>query len=200
MAFLAVPGGIELVLKAVQDGQRIITTMGFKASATPAPNADVIAVAQWAFSTFIPIYSTSMTDEILWEQAVATALDTATSFQYVQDLNQIGGVTASNPMPNSVAALVTFRNDERRGRGRTGRIFVPGLTEAAVEGDQLITYGDWEIVFQGVLDSPPTGTQWAVLSRVHHQADPVTTFRVRHLISSVDLRLPGRRRRRRATP
>lgn len=196
MAFQAVPGGIELVCKAVQDNQRIITTLGFKASATPVPNADVIAVAQWAFANFIPMYALSMTDEILWEQAVATALDTNVSFQYVQDLNTIGSITASNAMPNSVAALVTFRNDERRGRGRTGRVFVPGLTESAVEGDQLITYGDWEIVFQAVLDSPPAGTQWAVLSRVHHQADPVTTFRVRHLISSVDLRLPGRRRRR----
>lgn len=200
MAFQAVPGGIELVMKGLQDNQRIITTMGFKASATPAPNADVIAVAQWAFAVFIPLYALSQTAQLHWELAVATALDTSTSFQYTQDLDTSGSVTASDPMPNSVAALVSFRNDARRGRGRVGRIFVPGLTEAAVDGDQLITYSDWDIVFQSVIDVPPEGCLWAVLSRVHHQADAVTTFRVHRQISSVDLRLPGRRRRRHVTP
>lgn len=102
----------------------------------------------------------------------------------------------------SVAALVAYKAT-RRGKGETGHVYVPGLTEGEIDGDNITTSLQDELTTTfGLLPLAPDGNglQWGLLSRHMGIAYPVVSYAVQLRQGVQKLRLPGRRRRRHTTP
>lgn len=201
MAFKPVPYGIEVALHATQDGQELVNTLGFRANTNPPTNAEVIAAAQAVQTTFAPEYALLCTSSCHFYKIVATNVSAQNAYQYEIPIDITGGITASQPLPLSVAAVVSMF--ALRGKGRKGRNFTFGMCESQTDGDTVSAgyIDDMTIVYNSLPTAPGTGgVVWAILYRSINQAVPVNSFTIRSTVGVQKDRLPGHKKRRRHVP
>jgi len=198
MAFHPVSHGIEVALHFRMDGQELVNTIGFYSNLAAPTLAQVTAANAICTGDFLTDLLLLMHASCQFYKSVSTALDTAGSPQFIFEDVANGAITASDPLPLSVAALIAGKT-AHRGKGETAHVYVGALTEGATEGDNLSAgaISDLTTTFDNLPLAPTgDGIQWAMLSRHFIIAYPIVSYSVRPYVAVQKLRLPGRRRRR----
>jgi len=202
MVFRPVTHGIEVALHYRMDAQEIVNTVGFYATNASPTLAQVTAANALVTGAFLTDLLLLMTDQITFYKSVSTALDTDQGAQFILEAEASGSISASDPMPMNIAALIAAKS-ARRGKGETAHFYMCGLVEGEVVGNEITTSLQDELTTTfGLLPLSPTGDgiQWGLLSRKNGVAYPIKSYVVHGPIATQKLRLPGRRRRRAVTP
>jgi len=124
-----VVGVVQTQMFGRVDGQVTINDVYFQAAGAitvAGVQALTNAVAGWFGAVLAPLLS----DDWSTERVIGTDLTTATGYRFESAAVSIGGVSGE-ANPNNVAAVVSFRTDQR-GRSSRGRNFVPGIPGGAV--------------------------------------------------------------------
>jgi hypothetical protein len=202
MAFRPALHAIEVALHYREHGQELVNTIGFYASNSSPTHAQVVAANALVTGTFLTELLLLMSADVEFYKSVSTALDTAQGEQFILEASAPGAITASEPAPLSVCALVAAKSTHR-GKGLTAHSYIGGLVEGEIDGDNITTSLQDELttVF-GLLPLTPNsdGIQWGLISRRNIQAFPIVSYAVRLQQGIQKLRTPGRRRRRAVTP
>jgi hypothetical protein len=198
MTFRPALHAIEVALHFREHGQELVNTIGFYCTSSSPTLAQVTAANAICTSTFLTELLLLMSADVEFYKSVSTALDTSDGYQFILEASAPGAITASEPAPLSVCALVAAKS-VRRGKGMTAHTYVGGLTEGEIDGDNITTSLQDELttVF-GLLPLAPDshGLQWGLISRRNIQAYPILSYAVRLQQGIQKLRTPGRRRRR----
>lgn len=203
MPYVPVPDTLQAELRFTWAGQQVENTLYFTGSAgvTPSLATDLgDALIGWWTGQFAPIMSNTLT----LVEVFLTDLTTNTSFT-VSDTSglPVTGASTTDSEPNNVSLCVSFRTVQR-GRSGRGRNYVPGLTEAQVNGNVVgaTTISDITGAYSILLGAGSfvAGLQWVVVSRFHNGVErttglaiPITTVLVvDNIVDSQRRRLPGR--------
>lgn len=176
MAFIPLPNGVKVELKYTLNGKACVNVLWFtKPVITVTVDFPALggAIKDWWVDTQAAAHPTSMSlDEIViteWAAADGAQLT------FTEDL-PAAGTNASPALPNNVALVVSLRTGYT-GRSFRGRMYVPGLHEGQVVGDDvsLLIASDFatgaELLASMALDE---GFLWVVAS-FHHDLAPRVT-------------------------
>lgn len=122
--------------------------------------------------------------------------ETAPVYEYTTGLPTSGG-SASPALPSNVAFCLSLRTGNR-GRSGRGRIFVGGIPESAVSGNQMTGAVANALVaaYQELVDFPIAGWTWGVSSRYHNNAPRASIlFQPIVNVRYVDLNVDSMRKR-----
>lgn len=205
MPFIPVPNTASVECIYEWDNQIVENTLYYTlGTATPDLSdltALVEAVSGFIRSGLLPL----MADTITLLRLVGRVLETLDGIQYISTtgLPQDGASTAES-MPNNVAACISLRTG-LAGRSFRGRNYVPGLTIANIDHNQLNPSSLAAIVdVYTALIAPVPASAWnmsivsrftAGAARAEGIATPVTqVVFVDNIVDSQRRRLPGRGR------
>ena len=203
MAFVPVPNTALVEAVYQLDSQICENTLYFEfASGTPtaADLTDLVEAVNSAIRTSILPFLTTVTQLL---RVIGTLLDVVDAIQYtsVTSLPAVGGV-ASETMPNSSAACISFRTG-LTGRSFRGRNYILGIPVGNVTQNTLnsdwtaLMVTGWNAIGSAAFD---IGWNWVAVSRVSGGLDraegvttPITTVLFTdNIIDTQRRRGPGR--------
>lgn len=170
MAFTPVPNTVEVRLVARYLGQSVTNALYYTFSRVPS-QADIQQLGQDAAGLWSTHVVPVLSNNYRLVEVYCRDLSAQASYIYAytgRPLPSTGGV-AGQPMPSSVAVVVTLRTG-LAGRSYRGRLYISGLTEPQVDGDfpnpnvrqQIIT-----AVGTVGFTLNTTNRTWVVVSRYH---------------------------------
>jgi len=140
MTFQAVPDGIEVVFKAVQNGIPVVNVYNVKDTSThdvTLLTAYCDAFFTWWQTNMKPILNNSY----VLNQIVATSLELSTGPQVaVSTITNNVGDLSGQAVAGNAAAVISWRTASI-GRSFRGRTYIGGLDQAAMLNAQLVTSG-----------------------------------------------------------
>lgn len=178
MAFQPCPA-VEVVIRGGLDADLDMVNvyhwpLDFGAGPHTQGLADILSEALYdAYVLLQGFYSTSTT----WVDVITTDLRTEGAPQFTSQSGgfPITGTDATNPMPNEVAALVSW-NTALRGKSFRGRTYLSGFCEDGSAGNSP-TGGLTAVLtsFAAAIVTPDApATAFCVLSRVHNKVQRAT--------------------------
>lgn len=205
MPFIPVPNTASVECIYEWDNQIVENTLYYTlGTATPDLSdltALVEAVSGFIRSGLLPL----MADTITLLRLVGRVLETLDGIQYISTTGlPLNGASTAESMPNNVAACISIRTG-LAGRSFRGRNYVPGLTIANIDHNELNSTSLAAIVdVYEALIAPVPASAWnmSVVSRftagaprAEGIATPVTqVVFVDNIVDSQRRRLPGRGR------
>lgn len=207
MAFIALVGGVRVVINGLWNGQVTQNTLYFQTEGLTDPTAvEVNALANqiddWFSSSILP----NLNESFSYISVEATAINVGFGWQATAAANAGPGGVTGESMPNNVNPCISFRGAQV-GRLSRGRNYVPGISTSDVLGNEIdadwmlqIASGYNELTSAGAFDPP--GFNWVVASfflngapRGAAVATQITTVLFTdNIVDSQRRRLPGRGR------
>lgn len=200
MPFIPVPNTAAVSIGFINNGKPGSNNIHFS-KATPWSLADLSALGTYIqtwFSTFPLAQAHTL---FSWQDYRIMDLETASSPVLEQNFSSvITGLETSNPLPNNVAFVVTFRT-VNRGRSFRGRIYQSGIAEAHCNGNLVTT--TYANAIEGFWDypastTPPAGSWHSVVSRFSNNAPraagintPVTGYDTNTQVDTQRRRMPN---------
>lgn len=174
---------------ARSDGEEMVNTVYADAGGAPLDstiNAALLAVVEAAWDdNLMPLMSNTVT----MDKVTITDLNTLSGPQFINSVSHVGALS-DNPIPNQVAAVVTWRTNTR-GRSFRGRTYLGGFTEAhsagsAPDGTLWSAIADWASDLNTGLTTATHPLM--VVSRYHQVVPgvPPTVPRVTNIATSVE--------------
>lgn len=202
MAFIPVPGVTQVEQIFEYSSSRIEMVHHYLSDTPPTQ-------AQWELlhlalrTDWVNTLNAVVAPTLVWVETKFTDLTTATSATYTTTTNlPTAGASASSQLPNNCALVMTKRT-ANRGRSFRGRSYIPGLTEAVVNGNSVLgTFTAPALAFfVAALNYAVTGNVFnmGVVSRFSNGVPrapgiitPITNFTFDTVVDSQRRRLPGR--------
>lgn len=202
MPYIPVPGVSQVEQIFEYNGQRIEMVHHYSNQAEPLQAhweaMHVLMRTDWS-NTLIAVLAPTL----VWVETKFTDLSTQTGQTYTTSTSlPFPGASASAQLPNNCALVITKRT-ALRGRSFRGRSYMPGLTEAVVTGNSVLSTFLTPALnfFNAALSYAVTGNEFnmVVVSRFSEGAPritgistPVTNFTADTVVDSQRRRLPLR--------
>lgn len=202
MEYIPVPGVWQVELTYLFDNQRCQNVLHYAPSAVPNDAAVASFLAQFQ-TWWVNIVDSYISIAVTLVELKATDLETQNGRVIFNNTSlPLAGTAAGAALPNNCALVITKRT-ANRGRSFRGRIYVPGMTETFVTGNQVTggTVTGLVNAFEDIRQLTANTIDWnmVVVSRYANKnprvvgiATAVTGFTSDGLIDSQRRRLPGR--------
>lgn len=202
MAFVAIPNGVEVVLKAHVGTDARANVLHFQNNAGTPMSEAVPAIANLVGEWLTASGKANVSNGVLYDAVVAKDISVADGVQASFSMNNAAGNEAGQRLPGNVCALVSLRT-AAGGRSGRGRIFwFDGIEEHLDNATWNPTYVNAITTVLNILRtaSDLLGYHLAVASRKNAAVYPVVSVSTSTQIATQRDRLPGRRAHKRRTP
>jgi hypothetical protein len=198
MVFVDVPNTAQIEMRGTLHGERVENTLYFNRDTGTIDQTILDALTAFMAAEYDLAWEDVLPSAYVHSEVYGTDLTSATSFAST-NTDQAGnpGALSGASLPGGTTFAISFRT-ANRGRSGRGRNYWPGLMEADVTGN-LLSAGaadSFLAVYQRLIDSPPTGWTWGVVSRYHNGAPRSTgIFQPITNVIYTDLAVDSQRRR-----
>ena len=196
MPFQAVADTVSVVYEYTYHGIPVANVLHYYDNLEVLEDARIDALANVSMTLFQAALQPYLSSDLTLVRIVATNEDVEAGYQHVELPVTSGQCTNGAGLPGNVAMVLSLRT-AYRGRSHRGRIYLPGIPEASVVGNQFLSgFTSYINLWAQALMNPGNiGFSLAVASRVHNSLPRVVGFSTPVTSITFDSKVDSQRRR-----
>lgn len=203
--FIPVTGVAKVELRYIQDSQQLLNVLYFLKVGDWTPTT-LQALGDLVETAWLDNVQITVSDSVELQEVYVRSMSSEVAAEATTVVNA-NGTAASPALPNNVTIALSFRTGST-GRSKRGRMYIVGLTEGHVTGNELTPLAEaelltaWPAFFDQIQDDVTLNVEHVVVSfcedgnwRIGGLATGVNTMIITdRVVDSMRRRLPGRGR------